>query len=163
MASHKFEKVFEPRRNRQVRGLWKRNGAFYAQICLVRGNSRAALVPLHDAGTIPQAIAAMQALKLERHKQGQVEVLRSRQVPRFCDLADAYLASVEAMGQKHRATRRRERSSIAALKEFFTKQGNKFISQISVTRDYVEVELRHGLAGGGAVVEAEIEGIGRGG
>ena len=29
-----------------------------------------------------------------------------------------------------------------------------------VTRDYVEVELWHGLAGGWAIVEAEIEGVG---
>jgi hypothetical protein len=32
-----------------------------------------------------------------------------------------------------------------------------------VARDDVEMELGHGLAGGGAVVEAEVEGIGRGG
>jgi len=32
-----------------------------------------------------------------------------------------------------------------------------------VARDRVEVELRHGLAGGGAVVEAEVEGVGGGG
>lgn len=32
-----------------------------------------------------------------------------------------------------------------------------------VARDDVEMELRHGLACGGAIIEAEIEGVGRGG
>ena len=31
-----------------------------------------------------------------------------------------------------------------------------------VTRDDVEMELHHGLAGGGAVIQAEVEGVGRG-
>jgi len=30
-----------------------------------------------------------------------------------------------------------------------------------VARDNMKVELRHGLAGGGAIVEAKIEGVGR--
>src|ERR1035441_9847940 len=49
------------RRNERVRGLWERNGAFYAQV-KVRGWT--GQVPLHGA-TVADAVAARQGLKAE--------------------------------------------------------------------------------------------------
>jgi integrase len=54
-----FNPVFNKNRKR-VRGLWIRNGVFYAQ---VRIADQVKQVPLHDATTIAQAIRERQALK----------------------------------------------------------------------------------------------------
>jgi len=59
-----FEQVFD-NRNRRVRGLWRRNSTYYAQIRLIPGQP-ATRIQLHDANTVPQAITAMQALKKKR-------------------------------------------------------------------------------------------------
>ena len=50
------------RRKERVRGLWERNGVFYAQV-KVRG--WIGRVPLHNCETVPDAQAARQALKAE--------------------------------------------------------------------------------------------------
>jgi hypothetical protein len=56
----KYNPVFD-RRNEQVRGLWQRNGVYYAQV-KVRGWT--GQVPLHG-GTVADAVAARQVLKTE--------------------------------------------------------------------------------------------------
>jgi hypothetical protein len=56
----KYSPVFD-RRNERVRGLWQRNGVYYAQV-KVRGWT--GQVPLHG-GTVADALAARQVLKTE--------------------------------------------------------------------------------------------------
>jgi integrase len=60
-ASLKYNPV-KNRRNERERGLWERNGAYYAQV-KVRG--WIGRVPLHGAKTVPEAQAARQALKAQ--------------------------------------------------------------------------------------------------
>jgi hypothetical protein len=64
MMKHHDEKVFD-RRERRVRGLWLRNGIYYAQIRL-DDSDIATRVPLHGAQTVPQALTAMQEVKAKR-------------------------------------------------------------------------------------------------
>lgn len=59
-----FVKVCDSR-NREVRGLWKRNSLYYARL-RVAGHRSAVRVPLHGAETVPQAVMAMQALKVKK-------------------------------------------------------------------------------------------------
>jgi len=54
-----FNPVFDKNRKR-VRGIWIRNGVYYAQ---VRIGDQVKQVPLHDATTISQAVRERQALK----------------------------------------------------------------------------------------------------
>lgn len=57
-----FNRVFDDA-GRRVRGLWIRNGTYYAQVRFSK--LQTARLPLHDAKTLPQAVSARQALKME--------------------------------------------------------------------------------------------------
>jgi hypothetical protein len=58
-TAHTFNKVFDGRGHR-VRGLWMRNGTYYAQ---VRTDDWVSPMPLHGTKTVPHALAERQALK----------------------------------------------------------------------------------------------------
>lgn len=58
-APNRFNKVFDGR-NRRVRGLWERNGVYYAQ---VQVQSWVGRVPLEHSGTVASATDALQDLK----------------------------------------------------------------------------------------------------
>ncbi len=71
-ASGGYAKVFDQRKQR-VRGLWERNGTFYAQLTIPHPDDRAAgRAARPDGGqgrqpvaTIPQALAGMNKMKVE--------------------------------------------------------------------------------------------------
>src|SRR5882757_9727368 len=121
-----FQKVFD-NRNRRMRGLWRRNGAYYAQIRLTRGQP-ATRILLHNASTVPQALTAMQALKKLR-TDGELKVQKQRGIPTFSELADTYLSNLSSMNSKHEDTRRRESSSLDALKQYC---GQRRVNQITM-------------------------------
>jgi len=75
-----FQKVFDSR-NRRVRGLWVRNGTYYAQMRTLPGQP-ATKVPLHRAQTVPRAITEMQALKQKR-QEGDLRLEKKRGAPGF--------------------------------------------------------------------------------
>lgn len=62
----KYNPVFN-RRHERVRGLWERNGVFYAQVKVRGWTGR---VPLHDAQTVADALAARQVPK-SRNPRGR--------------------------------------------------------------------------------------------
>jgi integrase len=83
------------KRKRPIRGLWERNGRYYAQITIeepVTGIKRVRRVPLEGAGTEPQAIAMLQELFTQRRK-GALPVLK--RTPKFSDYADQYFKYYE--------------------------------------------------------------------
>ena len=80
--ANRFQKVFD-NRNRRMRGLWQRNGAFYAQIRLTRGQP-ATRILLHNTSTVPQALTAMQALKKSR-RDGELKIQKQRGIPTFSE------------------------------------------------------------------------------
>src|SRR6266436_2513072 len=121
-----FQKVFDSR-NRRVRGLWVRNGTYYAQMRTLPGQP-ATKVPLHRAQTVPRAITEMQALKQKR-QEGDLRLEKKRGAPGFAEMADTYLAGLAALDRKHQDTRRRESSSLDALKLYF---GKKSVNQITM-------------------------------
>ena len=89
-----YSKVCD-KRKRPIRGLWERNGRYYAQITIeepVTGMKRVRRVPLEGAGTEPQAIAKLQELLTQRRK-GALPVLK--RTPKFCDYADQYFKYYE--------------------------------------------------------------------
>jgi integrase len=82
-------------RKRPIRGLWVRNGRFYAQITVeepVTGIKRVKRVPLEGVTTEPQAIAKLQELLTQRRK-GALPVLK--RTPKFSDYADQYFKYYE--------------------------------------------------------------------
>jgi len=93
-----FSKVHDGRK-RPVRGLWKRNDRFYAQLAITdaaTGKKSIRRVPLVDketslpVTTVPQAIAALERLKVKR-TDGDLPVLR--RCPKFNEYARGYLAA----------------------------------------------------------------------
>jgi integrase len=89
-----YSKVCDQRK-RPIRGLWERNGRYYAQITIeepVTGVKRVRRVPLEGAGTEPQAIAKLQELLTQRRK-GALPLLK--RTPKFSDYADQYFKYYE--------------------------------------------------------------------
>jgi integrase len=125
----KYEKVFDSR-HRRARGLWKRNGTFFAQM-RVQGHTQPVRYPLHSAKTVAEAITEQQVLKKKR-REGTLEWppagSRSREVvvEQGAELArtlskaiDDYLVHIKHMGKKRKGTIEKETTSLNHWKEKF--------------------------------------------
>jgi hypothetical protein len=90
-----YQRIFDARKH-PVRGLWKRNERYYAQITVEdshTGFKKVKHVPLEGAATDAQAIKKFEDLKADRRK-GALPVLK--RTPKFSDYADTYLKFYEA-------------------------------------------------------------------
>jgi integrase len=100
-------------RKRAIRGLWSRNGRYYAQLALEdleTGRKRVRRVPLEEAATVAQAKARLEELKVAR-KKGALTVLK--QAPDFEAFAAEYLRYYEQVpGAKKASTLRTESHAI---------------------------------------------------
>ena len=86
-----YKKVLDQRK-RPIRGLWQRNGRYYAQVTIEDAHSglkQVKRVPLEGATTDAQAVAKFQELLTQRRK-GTLPVLK--QTPKFTDYATQYFA-----------------------------------------------------------------------
>ncbi len=105
-------------RKRPIRGLWSRNGRFYAQVTVEdphTGVKQVRRVPLEKATTAAQARDAMHELIVDRRK-GLLPVLK--RTPKFGDFADTYLEFHSAAKDAKRAsTLKTEGYAIDRLKE----------------------------------------------
>jgi integrase len=84
-----YSKVMD-KRKRPIRGLWERNGRFYAQITIedqTTGIKQVKRVPLEGVTTDAQAVAKLQELLTQRRK-GTLPVLK--RTPLFADYAKQY-------------------------------------------------------------------------
>jgi integrase len=84
-----YRKVVD-KRKRPIRGLWERNGRYYAQLTVedqVTGFKQVKRVPLEGVGTDAQAVAKLQELLTQRRK-GALPVLK--RTPLFADYAKQY-------------------------------------------------------------------------
>jgi integrase len=85
-----YQRVYDERK-RPIRGLWVRNGRYYAQLTLedeLTGNKQVRRVPLEGAATPAQAREKIEELRVNRRK-GKLPILR--RTPKFSDFADAYI------------------------------------------------------------------------
>ncbi|MBI5383165.1 MAG: site-specific integrase [Verrucomicrobia bacterium] len=90
-----YVKVFDPRK-RRVRGLWQRNGAYYAQIMLAdaaTGRKCVRRVRLEDSDsnpvqTVAEAVKRMNALKVKREENRLA--LTPKRAPTFSAYAEQY-------------------------------------------------------------------------
>jgi integrase len=84
-----YNKVVD-KRKRPIRGLWERNGRYYAQLTVedqVTGIKQVKRVPLEGVGTDAQGVAKLQELLTQRRK-GAMPVLK--RTPLFADYAKQY-------------------------------------------------------------------------
>ncbi len=85
------------KRKRPIRGLWERNGRYYAQLTVedqVTGFKQVRRVPLEGVGTDAQAVAKLQELLTQRRK-GALPVLK--RTPKFADYAQQYFDYYKAV------------------------------------------------------------------
>ena len=145
-----FAKVLDGRKQ-PIRGLWVRNGRFYAQLTFEDSSTGQAVVrrvTLADkAGqpvtTVPQAVAAMAALKVRR-SDNDLPVLN--RTPKFEDFVKTYLTFVKAGdGMKKSATIEKEEYTLRGWIEHL---GERRIDKInrSHINAYVAVRLNQKLS-----------------
>jgi integrase len=111
MGQTSYHKVFDDRK-RRVRGLWKRNGWFYARLATVdsfTGQKSTKRVRLETARTIAEARTALQDLQKDRRDHNLPVLKRS---PRLADYWEKYFAFYESVKDAKRAsTLHREKSA----------------------------------------------------
>jgi integrase len=117
-----FAKVLDGRKH-PVRGLWVRNGRFYAQLAIEDANTgvkKVRRVPLLNSDaepvqTAPQAIAEINRLRTQRADDDLPAIGRT---PKFSAYADDYLAFIKSgAGTKKPGTISKEKSTLARWKE----------------------------------------------
>ena len=85
-----YQRAFDERK-RPIRGLWVRNGRYYAQLTIEdehTGEKGVRRIPLEGVTTAAQARDKMEDLRVDRRK-AQLPVLR--RTPKFAEYADQYL------------------------------------------------------------------------
>jgi integrase len=111
MGQTNYQKVFDDRK-RRVRGLWKRNGWFYARLAAadeLTGRKSVKRVRLETARTVAEARTAMQDLLKDRRDHNLPVLKRS---PRLADYWEKYFAFFELVKDAKRAsTLHREKSA----------------------------------------------------
>lgn len=107
-----YQKVCDARKH-PVRGLWVRNGRYYAQVAIEDPNTglkRMKRVPIEGATTDPQAIAKFHELLTNRRKK-TLPVLK--RTPKFSDYAETYFGYCQdAKDAKRESTLKTERVAI---------------------------------------------------
>jgi len=128
----KYAKVFDPRK-RRIRGLWKRNGSFYAQLTITTLDGRKTVrrtrlekdgQPVH---TLAAAQAEMARLKVQREDDGLK--LAPKRAPTFSEAAREYLEWLRAVKDAKRPETIRAEASL--LKKFEEFAGGLRVNQIS--------------------------------
>jgi integrase len=116
-----FAKVLDGRKQ-PVRGLWERNGRFYAQISVEdfsTGLKRVRRLPLvntegNPVESVAQAITEINRLRTHRSEDTLPKLGRT---PAFADYADAYLSQVKAGNEKKASTIKKEETALAMWKK----------------------------------------------
>lgn len=143
-----YQKVRDHRK-RPVRGLWVRNGRYYAQLTIPdhdTGKKSMRRVPLKDektsqpVSTVAEAVAAFQRLKVHR-EDNSLPVLR--RTPKFAEFVDTYLASIQ--NQKGARTVSKERCTLAMWKHAL---GELRLDQIKKAHvmDYIDKRTASGTS-----------------
>ncbi len=121
-----WNQVFDERK-RRARGLWERNGIFYAQINVNRDPIR---FKLEHATTVPQAVTAQQVLKAQQ-RAGTLKRPADASVPEqvkagtktLDDAIQFYKEDREALKDKDPKTCERENSGLTKLSQYGGKRG----------------------------------------
>ena len=118
-----FAKVFDGRKQ-PIRGLWVRNGRFYAQLKIenpITGLKKTRRVPLSDKDgnrvqTAAQAVAELKRLQTQR-ADNQLPILE--RTPKFNDYVARYIAFVSSgQGTKKPGTIQKEKAILARWADY---------------------------------------------
>ena len=125
-----WQKVFDDRK-RRIRGLWRRNGIFYAQLSVARKPTR---FKLDSATTIPEAVSAQHALKAKqragslKRPSDEVTIISKPGCHTIKQMIEAYQEKRDALEAKDPKTIERENSSLNKWIKF---AGNQSLDAIN--------------------------------
>ena len=119
-AGASYAKVRDQRKQ-PVRGLWERNGSFYAQMTMphpTTGLPVVRRVRLEDkdgvpVATVPQAIATMNKMKAQR--SDETLKVAAKRTPTLAEYGQTYLERLEQLGNKRPKTVALERTMLNSL------------------------------------------------
>jgi integrase len=141
----RYHKVCDERK-RPIRGLWVRNGRYYAQLTvedLHTGQKSVRRVPLEKATTPAQAKAEFDGLLVQRRK-GKLPVLKRS--PKFAPYADKYLEfHKQAKDKKRASTMETEGYAITRWKDHVGDMNLDKIRRIHVD-DYIGKRQQQGAS-----------------
>jgi integrase len=131
-----------------VRGLWERNGRFYAQLTIenpITGVKKVRRVPLadKDGAAVPTVAQAVAELKRLQTKRADDDLGAVGQTPKFADYAARYLEFIET--SKKPGTVDKERSTLALWTEHLGQLRVNQIKRVHVNR-FVEKRLKEKLS-----------------
>ena len=145
-----FAKVLDGRKQ-PIRGLWIRNGRFYARLAVEDANTGikdVRRVPLLDMDvqpvqTVPQAVAAMEKLRTQRADDALPQM---GQTPLFAAYADQYLDYIKSgTGTKKSGTIAKEESALALWKKHLGGLRLDKIKPVHVSA-FVQKRLKGGMS-----------------
>lgn len=147
---HHHEAKFTPAsdsRNRRVPGLYVRNGRYYAQLWVDRGNGTKGpkRFPLVDGDNLPirSLHAAKEALEVKRHERRERKLPTAGRKPLFADYSEVYFEKATVQ-RKRAGTLDNERQANA---RWCNHLGHIRVDQIGtpIISAYVEKRLRGGV------------------
>jgi integrase len=141
-----FAKVLDGRKQ-PIRGLWVRNGRFYAQLKIenpVTGLKKTRRVPLNDCDSRPVQTAAQAVVELKRlqtqRADNQLPVLE--RTPKFAAYVVRYLAFVSSgQGTKKAGTIQKEKAILARWTDYIGQLRIDQIKRVHVNR-FIELRLK---------------------
>jgi integrase len=145
-----FSKVLDGRKQ-PVRGLWERNGRYYAQLTVenpITGEKKVRRVPLADKDGVPvpttaQAIGELKRLQTQRSDNDMPSVGRT---PKFGEYAARYLDFISSgQGIKKAGTVDKERSVLAKWTEHLGGLRLDQIKRLHVNR-FIERRMKAGMS-----------------
>jgi integrase len=149
-SSAQYGKVFDQRK-RRIRGLWERNGAFYAQLTVTdeeTGKKTVRRIRLEDGdcnpvGTISEAVKVMNKLKVRR-EENELN-LAPKRTAHFADYSQQYLEYCVSLENKTKNTIHRERTSVNALAKILGELRLREITK-AVAMRYMAARKRDGMS-----------------
>jgi integrase len=145
-----FSKVLDGRKQ-PVRGLWERNGRYYAQLTVenpITGVKKVRRVPLVDKDGVPAATTAQAIAELKRlqTKRADNDLGTVGRTPKFADYAARYLEFISSgQGAKKPGTVDKERSILGLWTEHLGGLRVDQVKRVHVNR-FVERRLKAGLS-----------------
>ncbi len=148
-VKNRFFKVIDGRKQ-PVRGLWVRNGRYYARLAVEderTGKKSVKRILIEDATTVPQAVEALKVLQVKRKAK---DLPVTKRTPKFNEYVDSYLNFYKTVKDAKRESTMETESGL--LKQWVKHLGETRLSQINKRMILAFIEERQGAGWSGRTV-----------
>jgi integrase len=151
-TKQRYQKVRDGRKQ-PIRGLWVRNGRFYARLSVedATGVKKVRWIPLEGTKTVAEAVAALRKLQTQR-EENELPVLK--QTPKLKDYRDTYLKYFETVKDaKAASTIQKEKG---AMKLWVEHMGETRLNKITRAQINAFIAKRQGADISGRTVNLDV-------